>query len=73
MLSPPPDETKAPSGMPYKVAAGFETLPATASGSINGGNQASSSGEMSLHICVAHLRCRTSKTAIPEASPYSAE
>ena len=72
ILSPPPAATGIPSGMPYSAAADALTLPAHSSPLISFGRQLITVLSMRSAITADHSRLRTSKRAVPDASPYSA-
>ena len=71
MLSPPPALTSTPGFKPSSFAVAAESCPAGWSLEIRRGSFAARSPPTALSTASDHLRLRTSRIAVPLASPYS--
>src|SRR5579859_1425634 len=76
MLSPPPAETMHEGAIPNSFAISGRSIPTISSASIRGGSAADNwplPSSIVSNTSWIQLRERTSKYAVPEASPYSAQ
>ena len=72
ILSPPPDDTGIPSGIPSNSAAFLLTVPAFLSEAIRGASKSYRFSSISEHSLLDHARFAGLKRAVPDASPASA-